>query len=143
MKNVNVKELANEMFDIRKKMDENMDALNEKECVKAMDNIEEFINLNATKFQQQLIDKLFNSFVKGNHCLDFNNLNNTDIAGLVLEMKEQGIHEFTFSSTWSSAVEQAWELEQAGCSCQGLVKIVGGCKYREDGDEVPAFLFKL
>ena len=37
--------------------------------------------------------------------------------------REFGVKEFTFSSTWSSAVETAWLFQKEGCSLEGLVEI--------------------
>lgn len=60
----------------------------------------------------------------GNDYVDFNDITSDKyIAGLVQAMKEFGITRFTFSSTWSSAVEVAWEFQKEGCRLDGLVEI--------------------
>ena len=38
-------------------------------------------------------------------------------------LKKLGFKNFTFSSTWSSAVETAWIFTQNGCSLKGLIEI--------------------
>ena len=52
---------------------------------------------------------------------------------------------FTFSSTWSSAVETAWLFVQNGCKLEGLVQINGTCQafMREEYERVPAYVFSI
>lgn len=38
-------------------------------------------------------------------------------------MKKYGFEAFTFSSSWSDAVETAWVFKKAGCSIEGLIEI--------------------
>lgn len=68
-----------------------------------------------------------------------------NLKDLLDTLRGNGIEEFTFSSTWSSAVETAWYLTELGCTLKGMTKINGGCKnFMGDGFEtVPAFLFQL
>lgn len=47
---------------------------------------------------------------------------------LIASFREYGIERFTFSSSWSSAVETAWLFTQQGCKLEGLVEINGRCK---------------
>ena len=55
----------------------------------------------------------------GNEYIDLNDTIRDDaVEGLVACMKKYGIEAFTFSSTWSSAVETAWLFQQAGCTCR-------------------------
>ncbi len=59
-------------------------------------------------------------------------------------LREYGIEEFTFSSTWSSAVETAWLFLQNGCSLQGLIQINGQSNtFSGEPDKIPAYLFRL
>ena len=46
-----------------------------------------------------------------------------DVKGLIEAMRALGVDRFTFSSTWSSAVETAWLFQKEGCSLEGLVEI--------------------
>jgi hypothetical protein len=46
-----------------------------------------------------------------------------DVKGLVEAMRANGIERFTFSSTWSSAVETAWLFQKEGCTLEGLIEI--------------------
>lgn len=69
----------------------------------------------------------------------------SSLKDLLDTLRENGIEAFTFSSTWSSAVETAWYLTELGCTLKGMTKINGGCiNFMGDGFEtVPAFLFQL
>ena len=44
-------------------------------------------------------------------------------AALIADFRECGIDTFTFSSSWSSAVESAWAFIQNGCTLMGMVEI--------------------
>lgn len=60
----------------------------------------------------------------GNTYLDLHDVIwDKDVEELIACMKENGIFRFTFSSTWSSAVETAWLFQKAGCTLEGLVEI--------------------
>lgn len=65
--------------------------------------------------------------------------------GYVDLMREQGVEFFTFSSTWSGALEVAWSFEEAGCTCIGMTEITtqfyeGMTDKHAKG---PALLFKI
>lgn len=75
-----------------------------------------------------------------------------DLSGTYREPKkilqvfrEFGVKEFTFSSTWSSAVQVAWEFTHLGCKLKGMTEIYGsGQKFMSNEYErIPAFLFSL
>lgn len=75
-----------------------------------------------------------------------------DLSGAYREPKkilqvfrEFGVKEFTFSSTWSSAIQVAWEFTQLGCGLKGMTEIYGsGQKFMSNEYErIPAFLFSL
>lgn len=59
--------------------------------------------------------------------------------------REFGVKEFTFSSTWSSAIQVAWAFTQMGCTLEGMTEIYGsGRKFMSNEyEKVPAFLFSL
>ena len=60
----------------------------------------------------------------GNEYLDINDMVNDEaVEDLIACMREYGIEAFTFSSTWSSAVETAWLFQKAGCTLAGLIEI--------------------
>lgn len=64
----------------------------------------------------------------------------------ILEVfRELGVKEFTFSSSWSSAIEVAWQFTQMGCTLKGMAEIYGsGLKFMShEYEKVPAFLFSL
>ena len=60
-------------------------------------------------------------------------------------MRKYGFEAFTFSSSWSSAVEIAWLFQKEGCTLAGLVEINGQHKaFLGDGFErIHGYLFKL
>lgn len=65
-------------------------------------------------------------------------------AALIACFREYGIKAFTFSSTWSSAVESAWKFTQHGCSLQGMVQINSNyTDYNDEPEKRSAFLFKV
>lgn len=92
----------------------------------------------ARKSYQQLserIEKQGASYVKvyrlyedaverGNEYIDLNDaIWEKDVADLIQNLRENGVDHFTFSSTWSGAVEIAWLFTQNGCTLEGLVEI--------------------
>lgn len=82
----------------------------------------------------------------GNEYIDLNDTIRDDaVEGLVACMKEYGIEAFTFSSTWSSAVETAWLFQKAGCTLAGLIEINSQNKafMSDDYEKVHGYLFKL
>ena len=65
-----------------------------------------------------------------------------DLSGTYQEF---GVTEFTFSSSWSSAIQVAWAFTQMGCTLKGMTEINGsGRKFMsKEYEKVPAFLFSL
>jgi hypothetical protein len=59
--------------------------------------------------------------------------------------RDFGVKEFTFSSTWSSAIQVSWAFTQLGCTLEGMIEIYGsGRKFMSNEyEKVPAFLFSL
>ena len=68
-----------------------------------------------------------------------------DEAALIASFRECGIDAFTFSSSWSSAVESAWKFTQNGCTLMGMVEINSKTRnWDDDGYEKRhAYLFKV
>lgn len=82
----------------------------------------------------------------GNEYLDLNdNISDEEAGELVVRMKAYGFEAFTFSSTWSSAVETAWLFRKAGCVLAGLVEINSQHKAfgSNEYEKVHGYLFKL
>lgn len=80
----------------------------------------------------------------GNEYIDLNDTIRDDaVEELVACMKECGIEAFTFSSTWSSAVETAWHFQKAGCTLAGLIEINSQYKdlVSDEYEKMPAYLF--
>ena len=59
--------------------------------------------------------------------------------------REFGVTEFTFSSTWSSAIQVAWAFTQMGGTLEGMTEIyVSGRKFMSNEyEKVPAYNFKI
>lgn len=59
--------------------------------------------------------------------------------------REFGVTEFTFSSSWSSAIQVAWAFTQMGCTLKGMIEIYGSGRkiMSKEYEKVPAFLFSL
>ena len=59
--------------------------------------------------------------------------------------REFGVKEFTFSSTWSSAIQTSWAFTQLGCTLKGMTEVHGTKRDFQTGEyeKVPAFLFSL
>lgn len=82
----------------------------------------------------------------GNEYIDLNDTIRDDaVEGLVACMKKYGIEAFTFSSTWSSAVETAWLFQKAGCTLSGLIEINSQHKafMNDEYEKAHGYLFKL
>ena len=82
----------------------------------------------------------------GNEYLDINDTISDDaVEGLVTCMRDYGIEAFTFSSTWSSAVETAWLFQKAGCKLAGLIEINSHYKafMSDEYEKAHGYLFKL
>lgn len=82
----------------------------------------------------------------GNEYLDLNDtIRDDEVEDLVACMKEYGIEAFTFSSTWSSAVETAWLFQKAGCTLAGLIEINSQHKafMSDEYEKAHGYLFKL
>lgn len=81
-----------------------------------------------------------------NKYLDLNDTISDDaVEGLVACMKEYGIEAFTFSSTWSHAVETAWLFQKTGCTLAGIVEINSQHKafMSDEYEKAHGYLFKL
>ena len=59
--------------------------------------------------------------------------------------REFGVTEFTFSSSWSSAIQVVWAFTQMGCTLKGMIEIYGSGRkiMSKEYEKVPAFLFSL
>ena len=82
----------------------------------------------------------------GNEYIDLNDSISDDaVEELIACMREYGIEAFTFSSTWSSAVETAWLFQKAGCSLSGLIEINSHYKafMSDEYEKAHGYLFKI
>ena len=68
-----------------------------------------------------------------------------NVKELVKQFKDYGFTEFTFSSTWSGAVETAYEFVKNGCILCGMVEINSMYKsaFSDEPEKKPAYLFKI
>lgn len=82
----------------------------------------------------------------GNEDIDIHDTIHTrDIAGLVRDLRKFGIGRFTFSSTWSSAVEDGWEFVKNGCTLEGMKEINSEFTafMSEEREKKPAYIFRV
>lgn len=66
------------------------------------------------------------------------------VSKIVACMKANEIKEFTFSATYTEAIQTAWLFQQEGCVLEGMVKVFS--TYTDangEHTEVPALLFKI
>ena len=82
----------------------------------------------------------------GNVYLDINDtVSDEAVEDLIACMRDCGIEAFTFSSTWSSAVETAWLFQKAGCRLAGLIEINSRYKafMSDEYEKAHGYLFKV
>lgn len=83
---------------------------------------------------------------RGNEYIDFHDVIwDKDVPALIERLRKVGIQKFTFSSTWSSAVETAWLFLQNGCKLEGLTEIAGTTTafMSDEYERVPAYVFSI
>lgn len=82
----------------------------------------------------------------GNEYIDIDGRVDTEkVKELISCMKDFGFEAFTFSSTWSSAVETAWLFQKAGCTLTGLIEINSHNKafMSDEYEKAHGYLFKI
>lgn len=61
---------------------------------------------------------------RGNAYIDLHDaMQDTKIPVYIETLRKLGFKNFTFSSTWSGAVETAWIFMNCGCSLKGIIEI--------------------
>ncbi|MCW6681303.1 hypothetical protein NHG29_00210 [Aerococcaceae bacterium NML160702] len=82
-------------------------------------------NINQLgKISVMIWNAYMDSKEKENTYLDFSEvIHQQDVPELIEKLKEYGIDTFTYSSTWSGAIEIAWLFQQNGCTLKGLIEI--------------------
>ncbi len=77
---------------------------------------------------------------RGNEYIDLNDaIWDEKVPETIERLRHFGIDHFTFSSTWSSAVQTAWLFTENGCSLEGLIQIHG----TDPDDKIPAYVFSI
>ena len=68
-----------------------------------------------------------------------------NIPELVENLKENGVTEFTYSSTWSSAIEASWEFLHNGCEIAGMTEVYTHCTkiFSDEHETAPAYIFRI
>ena len=79
----------------------------------------------------------------GNEDLNFHNY--IDKTGSCIAcLKENGVKRFTFSSGWTGAIGNAWELQKAGCRMVGMKEVKGRTDSWSGKQEIlPALVFEI
>ena len=83
---------------------------------------------------------------KGNNYIDFNDtLKDEEVPKFVETLRSLGFRKFTFSSSWSGAVETAWAFIKNGCLLEGMIEINGEPRdiFSDEYEKIHAFLFNL
>ena len=83
---------------------------------------------------------------RGNEYIDLHDVIwDKDVPTLIERLRKAGIEKFTFSSTWSSAVETAWLFIQNGCKVEGITEINGTTTaiFSDDYERIPAYVFSI
>ena len=82
----------------------------------------------------------------GNDYIDFDYTISEDKADCIInELKNAGIEKFTFSATWSDALDTAWIIQKHGCRLERVVEINGQHKEFETDkyERIYALLFTI
>ena len=79
----------------------------------------------------------------GNEDLNFYNyIDKTESC--IAFLKENGVKRFTFSSGWTGAIGNAWELQKAGCRMVGMKEVKGKTNSWSGKQEIlPALVFEI
>lgn len=80
------------------------------------------------------------SMKEGNEYINFKdnvNYNESDAPDIVACLRENEVEYFTFSSSWSSALDSAWKFTQCGCTIVGMTEIT------RLGNKEKALLFQI
>lgn len=103
--------------------------------------------MNETDKQFKAVYRLYESMKeRGNDMIDFDEpYQYRNAAETVAMLREYGFDRFSFSSTWSSAAETAWEFIQNGCKLTGMIEIRGTVTefYSNEYKKVPAYTFSV
>ena len=109
-------------------------------CKTEMDAIWKEITSKGIAFTA-IFNYYADSLSNGNKYLDIGRdvIWEKDVPAFLSVMRMEGIKQFTFSSSWSSAIEIAWRFQQHGCTLEGLTEVY---KNKEE-NKSPALLFTI
>lgn len=109
-------------------------------CKTEMDAIWKEITSKGIAFTA-IFNYYADSLSNGNKYLDIGRdvIWEKDVPAFLSVMRMEGIKHFTFSSSWSSAIEIAWCFQQHGCTIEGLTEVY---KNKEE-NKSPALLFTI
>lgn len=103
--------------------------------------------LNAKGGEYVRVYKLYEEAKEcGNGYIDLHDtIWDNQVEGLIKSLREFGIERFTFSSTWSSAVETAWLFTKQGCILEDLVEINSRHKafMSDEHEKAHGYLFRI
>lgn len=92
--------------------------------ITALENLNKEKSLKEQNINHTIYWAYDHSKEAGNDLIDFDEVIwEHDIEEMVTFFKENGIKEFTISSTFSSLIETLAEFEKQGCKMQGLTKV--------------------
>ena len=109
-------------------------------CKTEMDAIWKEITSKGIAFTA-IFNYYADSLSNGNKYLDIGRdvIWEKDVPAFLSVMRMEGIKHFTFSSSWSSAIEIAWCFQQHGGTLEGLTEVY---KNKEE-NKSPALLFTI
>ncbi|MCD8207622.1 MAG: hypothetical protein LUD72_06780 [Bacteroidales bacterium] len=142
MKNNNFAEEYRTYKEIEARFDAARDAKDGAKVAEARKEMHELVESIEAKGKdyESLFESYKDAWNRGNAYIDINNcIWDEKVAPLIENLRNFGIDHFTFSSTWSSAVQIAWLFTENGCSLEGLEKING----IDPEDKIPAYIFSI
>ena len=82
----------------------------------------------------------------GNQMIDLHDCHEDNVAETISIFKKYGVKQFSFSSTWSSAIKTSWAFIQSGCALEGMSNI--NSQYIKpfshgQREQVPAYIFTI
>ncbi|MCI1768780.1 MAG: hypothetical protein LKM40_01125 [Mageeibacillus sp.] len=113
-----------------------------KYTVEAIENAKTKEDWQKIKMNRTLVQAYLWSTEAGNDLPNFAEVIwDEDIEAILQDCKENGIKEFTISSTFSSLITTIDKLTELGCSLDGIIKINDRYTHfgREERDLIPAF----
>ena len=112
-------------------------------CQDAYQNLLQEVRAEGETFGEMM--RLYSDMkIRGNSRLDLSGTYR-EPEKIIQVFRAFGVEEFTFSSTWSSSIQVAWEFTHLGCKMKGLEQIAGSNRKwgSDEYEKVPALVFAI